>query len=160
MNLIKYKKSSKLDPLITIETITKRLNDSRIELIFDARSHFSHDFIDKNVLFNIPIVSDDESIDFKSSIGDVKYLKNENKLQWLITQFPGKEQFLLHVYAKLSSIDNKSKEIKSIKVNFEIPSMAASRINISYLNVSGRADYKVFKSISYVTKVQNYEIII
>ncbi|CAM9579153.1 unnamed protein product, partial [Discosporangium mesarthrocarpum] len=69
-----------------------------------AKSQFKSRSIANNVEIIIPVPNDVDSPSFKSSIGTVTYLPDQDAVVWSIKQFNGSREYLMRAHFGLPSI--------------------------------------------------------
>lgn len=75
-------------PLIWIESVIERHAHSRVEYMIKARSQFKRRSTANHVEVVVPVPADADSPKFKTSVGSVKYVPEQNVLIWSIKSFP------------------------------------------------------------------------
>ena len=78
-----------MKPLLWIEAVVEPHSHSRIEYMIKAKSQFKSRSIANNVEIVIPVPIDVDSPSFKSSIGSVTYVPDQDAIVWSIKQFNG-----------------------------------------------------------------------
>jgi len=130
--LMSYRLNTHVKALIWIEAVVDAgRSKSRLEYMIKAKSQFKSRSVANNVEIHVPVPSDVDSPSFKTSIGSVRYLPQEDVMVWSIKQFQGQKDFIMKANFGLPSIsaDNRESYTKRpITVKFEIP----------YFTVSGR----------------------
>ena len=75
-------------PLIWIESVIERHAHSRVEYMIKARSQFKRRSTANHVEVVVPVPADADSPKFKTSVGSVRYVPEQNVLIWSIKSFP------------------------------------------------------------------------
>ena len=75
-------------PLIWIESVIERHAHSRVEFMIKARSQFKRRSTANHVEVVVPVPADADSPKFKTSVGSVRYVPEQNVLIWSIKSFP------------------------------------------------------------------------
>lgn len=102
---------------------------------FQAKSQFKRRSTANNVEIIIPVPLDADSPKFKTTIGSVKYVPEDNAIVWSIKQFPGGKDFLMRAHFGLPSVEAEEDEGRPpIKVKFEIPYFTVSGIQVNSYN--------------------------
>ena len=81
-DLITYRMSQKVKPIISVDSEVNYHGGSRLELMIKAKSQFSR--IATNVVLTIPVPPDADSPNMKCTAGTVKYLPDKDVLEWTI----------------------------------------------------------------------------
>ncbi|RCN50363.1 adaptor complexe medium subunit family protein [Ancylostoma caninum] len=127
--LMSYRLTTVVKPLIWIETNVERHSHSRVEFMIKAKSQFKRRSTANNVEIIIPVPSDADSPKFKTSIGAVRYAPEQSAFVWTIKSFPGGKEYLLSAHFSLPSVVGEEMEGRPpIKVKFEIPYFTTSGI--------------------------------
>lgn len=157
--LMSYRLSSQMKPLIWIESAVERHSHSRVEYMIKAKSQFKRKSCANNVKIIIPVPSDADSPRFKCSIGVAKYAPELNAIVWTIRQFAGGKEVFLRAHFSLPSVDMDEEEgVPPIKVNFEIPYFTTSGIQVRYLKIIEKSGYQAFPWVRYITQNGDYQI--
>jgi len=158
--LMSYRLSTNVKPLIWIEAIVEPHTHSRIEYVIKAKSHFKRRSIANNVEINIPVPPDADSPKFKASVGTVKYAPEKNALVWSIKQFQGGKEFLISARFGLPSVDNNDNPATRppITVKFEIPYFTVSGIQVRYLKITEKSGYQALPWVRYITQNGDYQL--
>ena len=97
-----------MKPLIWIESVIERHAHSRVEYMIKARSQFKRRSTANHVEVVVPVPADADSPKFKTSVGSVKYVPEQNVLIWSIKSFPVCPNFRLYFCRILT--DEKKRE--------------------------------------------------
>jgi len=158
-NLMHYRLNTKVRPLIQIEATTESHSHSRVEYMIKAKSHFKKRSTMNEVEIKIPVPSDASSPNFKSSIGKVTYLPDQNCILWKIKQFPGEKDFHMRAHFGLPSIQGDTPEtLAPISVKFELPYFTVSGIQVKYLKIVEKSGYTAMPWVRYITQNGDYQI--
>lgn len=129
--LMSYRLNTHVKPLIWIESVIERFAHSRVEYMIKAKSQFKRRSTANNVEIVIPVPGDADSPKFKTTIGSVKYVPEQNAIIWTIKSFPGGKEFLMRAHFGLPSVECEDSEGKPpIQVKFEIPYFTTSGIQV------------------------------
>lgn len=158
--LMTYRLSTHVKPMIWIEAAIDSHAHSRIEYIIKAKSQFKSQSIANNVVISIPVPADVHSPKFKSAVGNVKYFPEQDQMVWTIKEFPGDREFLMRAHFELTSTSSEEDEKmkKPISVKFDIPYFTVSGMHIRYLKVVEKSGYTAMPWVRYVTKSGDYQI--
>ncbi|PIO66496.1 adaptor complexe medium subunit family protein, partial [Teladorsagia circumcincta] len=147
--LMSYRLTTVVKPLIWIETNIERHSHSRVEFMIKAKSQFKRRSTANNVEIIIPVPSDADSPKFKTSIGAVRYAPEQSAFVWTIKSFPGGKEYLLSAHFSLPSVVGEEVEGRPpIKVKFEIPYFTTSGIQLVFVVSRMRRGYTMCASTS------------
>ncbi|CAI4229977.1 unnamed protein product [Auanema sp. JU1783] len=157
--LMSYRLTTVVKPLIWIETHVERHSHSRVEFMIKAKSQFKRRSTANNVEIIIPVPSDADSPKFKTSIGSVKYTPEKSAFVWTIKSFPGGKEYLLSARFSLPSVVSEEAEGRPpIKVKFEIPYFTTSGIQVRYLKIIEKTGYQALPWVRYITQNGEYQL--
>jgi len=161
-DLMTYRISSQVKPLIWIECTVNNSSRSRVEYLVKAKSQFKARSAATNVEISIPVASDATAPVVRSSQGSAEYAPEREALVWKIKNFPGGKEFMLRAKFSLPSIEaDTSAETgrkQPIQVKFEIPYFTVSGIQVRYLKVIEKSGYQALPWVRYITQSGEYEI--
>lgn len=157
--LMSYRLSQHVKPLIWIESVIERHSHSRVEYLIKAKSQFKQRSTANNVEIIVPVPADADSPKFMTDIGSCKYVPAQNAVVWTIKQFPGGREFAMRAHFNLPSIQSEDAEGKPpIKVKFEIPYFTTSGLQVRYLKIIEKSGYQALPWVRYITKNGDYEV--
>eukprot|EP00053_Salpingoeca_punica_P017750 m.171605 g.171605 ORF g.171605 m.171605 type:complete len:424 (+) comp17279_c0_seq1:100-1371(+) len=157
--LMSYRLSTQVKPLIWIESVIERHAHSRIEYLIKAKSQFKRRSTANNVEIVIPVPSDADSPKFKTTIGTVRYAPELSAVVWTIKQFPGGREVLMRAHFNLPSVSGEEAEQKPpISVKFEIPYFTVSGVQVRYLKIIEKSGYQALPWVRYITQNGDYQI--
>merc|ERR1719335_1185973 len=157
--LMSYRLSTQVKPLIWIEAVVEPHSHSRIEYMIKAKSQFKQRSTANNVEIVIPVPSDADTPSFKTSIGTVKYAPERDAIVWTIKQFHGGKEYLMRAHFGLPSVTSEDNDKKKpIAVKFEIPYFTVSGIQVRYLKIIERSGYQALPWVRYITQNGTYEL--
>lgn len=159
-DLMTYRLSTHVKPLIWVEAVVEPHTHSRIEYMIKAKSQFKSRSMANNVDIIIPVPHDVDSPSFKSSIGTVTYLPDRNAVIWCIKQFNGAREYLMRAHFGLPSVSSEDAEQwkAPIEVNFEIPYFTVSGIQVRYLKIIEKSGYQALPWVRYITQNGDYQL--
>jgi len=168
-DLMTYRLSTQVKPLIWVEAVVEPHKGSRIEYMIKTRSQFKSRSVANNVEIIIPVPSDVDSPSFKCSVGIVTYLPDKDSVVWSIKQFHGGREYLMRAHFGLPSISasdvDKSINKKTddswkapIAVKFEIPYFTVSGIQVRYLKIIEKSGYQALPWVRYITANGDYQL--
>lgn len=161
--LMSYRLSTAaVKPLIWVETVVDRSSSrSRVEYMVKAKSQYKARSIANNVEILIPVPSDVDSPNFKTSIGSVKYLPGSDCMLWTIKQFPGQKDFIMTATFGLPSVASETRDAyqkRPISVKFEIPYFTVSGVTVRYLKIVEKSGYQALPWVRYITQNGEYQL--
>jgi len=156
--LMSYRLSTQVKPLIWTEVIVQTHSGSRIEYQIKAKAQFKRRSTANNVSISVPVPEDADTPKFKCSMGNVAYVPEKNAIVWTIKQFQGGKEFILRAHFGLPSVKNEDENQKKppISVKFEIPYFTTSGIQVRYLKVVEKSGYQAFPWVRYITQNGDY----
>lgn len=157
--LMSYRLTTQVKPLIWIESQIERHSHSRVEYIIKAKGQFKRRSTANNVEIMIPVPADADSPQFKSNQGYSKYHPEKNALVWNIKSFPGGKEYLLRAHFGLPSVESEESQGRPpIKVKFEIPYFTTSGIQVRYLKIIEKSGYQALPWVRYITQNGDYQL--
>ncbi len=157
--LMSYRLSTALKPLIWIEAVVENYKNSRVEYLIKARSQFKAKSTANNVQIFVPVPKDADSPKFQATIGTVKYVPERDAILWKIKSFPGGKEYLMRAHFGLPSIRSEDPDKKPpITVQFEIPYFTVSGVQVRFLKVVEKSGYAALPWVRYLTQSGDYQI--
>jgi len=159
-DLMTYRLSTPVKPLISVEAVIEPYSHSRIEYMIKAKSQFKNRYAANNVEIIIPVPPDVDSPSFKSSIGTVTYMPDRDAIIWSIKQFNGASEYLMRAHFGLPSVDREDGDNwkKPIEVKFEIPYLTVSGLQVRYLKIIEKSGYQALPWVRYITQNGDYQL--
>jgi AP-1 complex subunit mu len=157
-NLMTYRLSAAIKPIIHIDSTIERFKRSRVEMLIRARAQYRPQSVAQNVQIRVPVPPDVDTPKAQCTAGRMRYSPNDNALVWTIKQFPGRKQFSLRAHFGLPSVESEEEESKRpIVVCFEIPFFTVSGLRVQYLKVFEKSGYQAVTWVRYLTTNGTYE---
>lgn len=157
--LMSYRLSTQVRPLLWIEAVVEPYSHSRIEYMIKAKSQFKARSMANNVEIHIPVPPDADTPSFKTSIGHARYAPEKDSIIWSIKQFPGQKEFLMRAHFGLPSISSAdAKQRPPITCKFEIPYFTVSGIQVRYLKIMEKSGYQALPWVRYITQNGDYQL--
>ncbi|KAL6577903.1 AP-1 complex subunit mu-2 [Orobanche minor] len=160
-DLMTYRLSTQVKPLIWVEAQVERHSRSRIEITVKARSQFKERSTATNVEIELPVPPDATNPNVRTSMGSASYVPEKDSLVWKIKSFPGGKEYMLRAEFRLPSItsEESTPERKApIRVKFEIPYFTVSGIQVRYLKIIEKSGYQALPWVRYITMAGEYEL--
>uniref|UniRef100_A0A914H6Q2 MHD domain-containing protein n=1 Tax=Globodera rostochiensis TaxID=31243 RepID=A0A914H6Q2_GLORO len=157
--LMNYRLSATIKPLIWVEVQLEKYTHSRVEYIVKAKSQFKRQSIANHVEIIVPVQNDADSPKFKSTVGSARYAPEISAFVWTIRSFPGGREYLMRAHFNLPSIEGEDNEGKvPMSVKFEIPYFTTSGLQVRYLKIIEKSGYQALPWVRYVTQNGDYQI--
>ncbi|KAL8137847.1 hypothetical protein V2J09_003848 [Rumex salicifolius] len=160
-DLMTYRLSTQVKPLIWVEAQVERHSRSRFEIIVKSRSQFKERSTAANVEIELPVPSDATNPNIRTSMGSASYAPEKDALVWKIKSFPGGKEYMMRAEFTLPSIRSEEAvpERKApIRVKFEIPYFTVSGIQVRYLKIIEKSGYQALPWVRYITMAGEYEL--
>ncbi|XP_057516033.1 AP-1 complex subunit mu-2-like [Amaranthus tricolor] len=160
-DLMTYRLSTQVKPLIWIEAQVERYSSSRVEIMIKARSQFKDRSYANNVEINVPVTPDATNPKIRTSMGSATYRPENDSIVWKIRSFPGNKEYLLRAEFTLPSVsseDTVPERKVPVRVKFEIPYFTISGIQVRYLKVIEKSGYQAMPWVRYITAAGEYDI--
>ncbi|XP_049850274.1 AP-1 complex subunit mu-like [Schistocerca gregaria] len=156
--LMSYRLSTNVRPIIWIETVIDAHAHSRIDYLVKLKSQFRSKSMAHNVIIDIPVPSNADSPTFKSTIGTVCYRPEKNVVTWSIKMLLGGNEYMMRAHLGLSFESEVQGINSSINVKFEIPYYSISGLQVKFLRILEKSGYPAFPWVRYITKNGDYQI--
>ncbi|KAJ7956200.1 AP-1 complex subunit mu-2 [Quillaja saponaria] len=160
-DLMTYRLSTQVKPLIWVEALVERHSKSRIEILLKARSQFKERSTATNVEIELPVPSDATKPIVRTSMGNATYAPENDALIWKIKSFPGNKEYMLRTEFFLPSVtaEEAGPDRKApVRVKFEIPYFTISGIQVRYLKIIEKSGYHALPWVRYITMAGEYEL--
>ncbi|KAJ7860429.1 Mu homology domain-containing protein [Mycena olivaceomarginata] len=152
--LMSYRLSTPVKPLIWVEAAVEKHNGSRVEYMVKVIAQFKRRSTANNVEITVPVPDDADSPKFRASTGTVQYAPDKSAFVWKIKQLAGGKEFLMRAHFGLPSVKNEQDVEKRapITVKYEIPYFTVSGIQVRYLKVVEKSGYQALPWVRYITQ--------
>eukprot|EP00246_Nothoceros_aenigmaticus_P003574 TRINITY_DN14752_c0_g1_i1.p1 TRINITY_DN14752_c0_g1~~TRINITY_DN14752_c0_g1_i1.p1 ORF type:complete len:469 (-),score=84.44 TRINITY_DN14752_c0_g1_i1:285-1571(-) len=160
-DLMTYRLSTQVRPLIWVEAQVERHSRSRVEYTIKARSQFKERSTATNVELELPVPADATTPAVRTSMGTAVYAPEREALLWKIKSFPGGKEYMLRAKFGLPSIAAEEATVEKrppIRVKFEIPYFTVSGIQVRYLKIIEKSGYQALPWVRYITTAGEYEL--
>lgn len=160
-DLMTYRLSTQVKPLIWVEAQVERHSRSRVEMSVKARSQFKERSTATNVEIELPVPSDAMNPNIRTSMGYATYAPERDAVVWKIKSFPGNKEYMLRAEFRLPSViseDTPPDRKAPIRVKFEIPYFTVSGIQVRYLKIIEKSGYQALPWVRYITMAGEYEL--
>ena len=160
-DLMQYRLTTKLKPLIHVTCTLTRRGVSRVEMQLKAKAIFKKSSTATFVDIHIPVPVDADKPTAQATAGSIKYLPENGTLLWSMKQFQGGKEFDCKCEYTLPSVrttDPSASSKRPIAVNFEIQYFTASGFQAKYISVQEASGYQVTPYVRYLTQSGEYQI--
>ncbi|EDO07349.1 Adaptor complexes medium subunit family protein [Babesia bovis T2Bo] len=159
--LMTYRVNCHVKPLFSCDVIVNNNSSTRIDFTVRATSRFKSKSIANNVEFEIPVPSDVQFPNLKTSIGTVKYMPDMDAVLWSIKEFQGEKEFVMYASFGLPSVSDGNRGAfskRNVKVKYEIPYFTVSGVSVKHLRITEKSGYQALPWVRYITKNGDYQI--
>lgn len=118
--LMSYRLSTHVKPLIYIEAIVERHAHSRVEFMIKAKSSFKERSTANNVEIIVPVPPNADTPLFKCSVGKCEYKPEEDAVYWRIKQFQGGREFRMRAHFGLPSVEDEENKDKKPPIKVKV----------------------------------------
>jgi AP-1 complex subunit mu len=148
--------------LIGVEVVVDRSRKTKLEYMVKVRSNFKSRSIANDVEISIPVASDADTPQFKTSgIGSAKYEPEKDVFVWSIKQLQGQKEYIMTGTFGLPSVEAENRDIfmkKPVNVKFEIPYFTVSGLTVRYLKIVEKSGYHALPWVRYITVNGDYQL--
>lgn len=102
--LMSYRLSTPVKPLIWAEAAIESHKGSRIEYMVKVKAQFKRRSTANNVEIYVPVPDDASSPRFRAATGSVQYAPDKSAFVWKIKQLAGGREFLMRAHFSLPSV--------------------------------------------------------
>lgn len=162
--LMSYRLSTQVKPLIWAEAVVERHEGSRIEFMVKVKAQFKRRSTANNVEVVIPVPDDADSPKFRAATGSVHYAPEKSAMVWKIKQLGGGREFLMRAHFGLPSVRNEDDGASAtarrtpIELRFEIPYFTVSGLSVRYLKITEKSGYQALPWVRYITQNGEYHL--
>lgn len=158
--LMSYRLSTQVKPLIWAEAVVERHEGSRIEFLVKCKAQFKRRSTANNVEIYVPVPDDADSPKFRAATGSVHYAPEKSAMVWKIKQLGGGREFLMRAHFGLPSVRNEEilDRRTPINIKFEIPYFTVSGIQVRYLKIVEKSGYQALPWVRYITQNGEYDL--
>ena len=161
-DLMTYRMTSEVAPLIVVECLVERFSRTRIEYTIRARSTLKDRNQCTGVELVIPMPSDAMAPTVRANSGLAEYYPEREAVVWQLKQMTGGgggKEYICRTKYGLPSVDaeERASTNKPIRVTFEVPHLTVSGIQVRYLKVIEKSGYHALPWVRYLTIAGDYE---
>ncbi|GMM37466.1 Apm1 protein [Saccharomycopsis crataegensis] len=157
--LMSYRLSTPIKPLIWVDCRVKLHSNSRIEIKAKVRAQIKKRSTANDVEISIPVPEDADSPKFQTSSGSIKYTPENSCIVWKLKQFQGGKEAAMIAELGLPSVTNEDPTFKSkrpISVKFQVPYFITSGLQVRYLKINEpKMQYQSYPWVRYITQSGN-----
>jgi len=160
-DLMSYRLSTQVKPLIWVECHVERHSKTRIEYMVKCRSQFKERSNAAGVEIRLPVPADATAPQVRTSMGSATYAPEHQALLWKMKTLPGGKEYLLRAKFTLPTVTAAEDVVERkppIQVKFEIPYFTVSGIQVRFLKIIEKSGYQALPWVRYITVAGNYEI--
>ncbi|EJT49504.1 clathrin assembly protein AP47 [Trichosporon asahii var. asahii CBS 8904] len=149
--LMSYRLSTPVKPLVWVEASVERYKNSRIEYMVKVRGQFKRKSTANNVEIYVPVPEDADSPKFRAATGSVVYAPEKSAFIWKIKQLGGGKDYLMRAHFGLPSVVGEELDKRPpLRVSFEIPYFTLSGIQVRYLKIVEKSGYSALPWVRYI----------
>ncbi|CAE6505162.1 unnamed protein product [Rhizoctonia solani] len=156
--LMSYRLSTPVKPLIWVEAAIESHKGSRIEYMVKVKAQFKRRSTANNVEIYVPVPDDADSPKFRASTGSVQYAPDKSAFVWKIKQLGAcAEVRMIPFPLEWNLTAAAAEEIEKkppITVRFEIPYFTVSGIQVRYLKIVEKSGYQALPWVSLRTALE------
>lgn len=159
--LMSYRLSTKLRPLVHVVVQLVRHGSSRVEMALTAKTTFKKNSAANFVDISIPIPLDAEPPQAKAGYGTIAYTPANECLLWSMKNVPGGKEFkcsCTYILPSVRASDPNAISKRPIGVKFELPYFTVSGFQVRYLKVTEKSNYEALPWVRYLTQNGEYQI--
>jgi AP-1 complex subunit mu len=162
-DLMTYRLSTRIKPLILVESSVEVHARSRIEVFVKARAQFKPRSSASGVEIVVPVPKEVDSPSFKVSLGSAKYVPEKDAFVWTIKTMAGGAELMCRAHFGLPSTSKEdtgawANRRPPIGVKFEIPYFTVSGLQVRYLKIVEKSGYQALPWVRYITESGDYEL--
>ncbi|KAJ7640337.1 Mu homology domain-containing protein [Mycena polygramma] len=152
--LMAYRLSTIVKPVIWVEAEVERHGESRIVYIVKVIAQFKRKSTANNVEIFVPVADDADTPKFRAATGKVQYTPDRGGFVWTMKQLAGGKEFMMRAQFGLPSVrdEEDTKKRAPISVKYEIPYFTVSGIQVRYLKVVEKSGYQALPWVRYITQ--------
>lgn len=160
--LMSYRTTQGVNLPFRITPIIKEHSRTRVDVVVTVKALFSHKLFATKVVLKIPVPKNTATVKITVKSGKAKYVAEEGGIVWkLPKRFDGgdKEETLsasIDLIATLNELD-KGWSRPPISMSFQVPMITASNLQVRFLKIYEKSDYRPVKWVRYITKAGTYE---
>jgi len=132
---------------------------SRLECSVKIKGIFERSITAQNVVVKIPTPKNTAKATIRNiGAGRAKYEPQQNAIIWRMKKFPGDAEYTVYADVELAStVSEKGWSKPPITLEFQVTMFTASGLQVRFLKVYEKSNYKPVKWIRYVTEAGNYQ---
>jgi len=162
--LMSYRLNTSVRPPIWVDAVIEQ-RVSRVDYLVKARTQLGPRSVARDIKITVPVLPDVSSPEFQTKSGRVKYVPANDTLVWHIRKFKGGEgnnELTMRGWFSLPSVGKDDERDAStrrpITVEFEIPYLAVSGLQVRFLKVVEKSGYVALPWVRYVTVNGDYQV--
>lgn len=156
--LMRYRITAPSQPFRIISNITEE-GKNKLLVNIKVSADFEAKYKAENVVIKIPMPPTAANTRITAGRGKAKYVPGERALVWTIPSFPGvTETSLIAIVDLLPATREKPWARPPISLDFKVPMFSASGVNVRFLKVYEKSNYKTVRWVRYLSKAGEYEV--
>ncbi len=159
-DLIKYRMNCAFKGLFDLNLNFDKFTKTKIEFSVFVKTKYKQRVTGNFVEFWIPLPQDAQNVKARPSMGNTKYLPDNNCLSWKIRSLQGKKELNLSIKLDMPSLSSDSVSFKNqpIQIFFDIPYYTLSGLNVRYLKIKDKSNYHALSWVRYIAKSGDFVI--
>eukprot|EP00602_Paraphysomonas_sp_CaronLab_P004173 CAMPEP_0185025046 /NCGR_PEP_ID=MMETSP1103-20130426/8155_1 /TAXON_ID=36769 /ORGANISM="Paraphysomonas bandaiensis, Strain Caron Lab Isolate" /LENGTH=344 /DNA_ID=CAMNT_0027558159 /DNA_START=369 /DNA_END=1403 /DNA_ORIENTATION=+ len=155
--LMRYRVTQAQQPFRLIPTVKE---EGKTKLLINLKLHadFAEDRKATSMVIKFPVPTSTASARINVSRGRARYEPGERALVWRISSMPGKSEATFSADVDLvPSTREKQWTRPPISVDFQIPMVAVSGVQVRFLKVYEKSSYQTSRWVRYMSKAGEYQ---
>ena len=134
---------------------------TRVGINVKITGNFSVQLVGVNLVMKIPVPNNTAKASIKVNSGRAKFEPERKAIVWRMKKFQGGQEAMITADVTLmpSSSNNPKPWIRPpISLEFQLPMLTASGVNVRFLRVYDKSGYTPIRWVRYITKAGEYQI--
>ena len=155
--LMRYRVTQSSQPFRFIPSVKE---ESRTKLMLNLKIHadFSDDRKATSVVIKFPVPTTTASAHIEVSRGRARYEPGERAIVWRISSMPGRSEATMSADVDLVPSTREKQWVRPpISMDFQIPMVAVSGVQVRFLKVYEKSAYQTSRWVRYLSKAGEYQ---
>jgi AP-2 complex subunit mu-1 len=155
--LMRYRVTQASQPFRFIPSVKE---ESRTKLMLNLKIHadFSDDRKATSVVIKFPVPTSTASAHIEVSRGRARYEPGERAIVWRISSMPGRSEATMSADVDLVPSTREKQWVRPpISMDFQIPMVAVSGVQVRFLKVYEKSAYQTSRWVRYLSKAGEYQ---
>jgi AP-2 complex subunit mu-1 len=155
--LMRYRVTQSSQPFRFIPSVKE---ESRTKLMLNLKIHadFSDDRKATSVVIKFPVPTSTASAHIEVSRGRARYEPGERAIVWRISSMPGRSEATMSADVDLVPSTREKQWVRPpISMDFQIPMVAVSGVQVRFLKVYEKSAYQTSRWVRYLSKAGEYQ---